>query len=78
MHKAAELLGIPVLTPKTLKTPEALAEFEAHQADAAVVVAYGMILPQAILDAPMLGCFNLHGSLLPRWTAVENSSTAWR
>ncbi|MGX9390247.1 methionyl-tRNA formyltransferase [Nitrobacteraceae bacterium UC4446_H13] len=63
----AKRLGIPVLTPKTLKTPEALAEFEAHQADAAVVVAYGMILPQAILDAPALGCFNLHGSLLPRW-----------
>jgi methionyl-tRNA formyltransferase len=63
----ARRLGIPVLTPKTLKTPEALAEFEAHQADAAVVVAYGMILPQAILDAPKLGCFNLHASLLPRW-----------
>jgi len=63
----ARRLGIPVLTPKTLKTPEALAEFSAHQADAAVVVAYGMILPQAILDAPKLGCFNLHASLLPRW-----------
>ncbi len=63
----ARRLGIPVLTPKTLKTPDALAEFAAHQADAAVVVAYGMILPQAILDAPKLGCFNLHASLLPRW-----------
>jgi methionyl-tRNA formyltransferase len=63
----AKQLGIPVFTPKTLKTPEALAEFEAHRADAAVVVAYGMILPQAILDAPAFGCFNLHGSLLPRW-----------
>jgi methionyl-tRNA formyltransferase len=60
-------LGIPVLTPTTLKTSEALAEFAAHHADAAVVVAYGMILPQAILDAPRDGCFNLHGSLLPRW-----------
>ncbi|VIO81148.1 methionyl-tRNA formyltransferase [Bradyrhizobium ivorense] len=60
-------LGIPVLTPKTLKTAEALEEFRAHDADAAVVVAYGMILPQAILDAPKLGCFNLHASLLPRW-----------
>src|SRR5882724_12225951 len=59
--------NIPVLTPATLKTPEALAEFRAHNADAAVVVAYGMILPQAILDAPALGCFNLHASLLPRW-----------
>src|SRR5579864_3840919 len=48
-----------ILTPKTLKTSEALEEFRAHDADAAVVVAYGMILPQAILDAPKLGCFNL-------------------
>jgi methionyl-tRNA formyltransferase len=56
-----------VLTPKTLRTPEALDEFSAHDADAAVVVAYGMILPQAILDTPRLGCFNLHASLLPRW-----------
>jgi methionyl-tRNA formyltransferase len=63
----ATRLGIPVLTPATLKTPEALEEFRAHGADAAVVVAYGMILPQAILDAPKLGCFNLHASLLPRW-----------
>jgi methionyl-tRNA formyltransferase len=60
-------LGIPVMTPSTLRTPEALDQFRAHNADAAVVVAYGMILPQAILDAPKLGCFNLHASLLPRW-----------
>src|ERR1700678_4233706 len=63
----ATRLGIPVLTPSTLKTPEALDQFRAHNADAAVVVAYGMILPQTILDAPKLGCFNLHASLLPRW-----------
>jgi methionyl-tRNA formyltransferase len=63
----ATRLGIPVLTPSTLKTPEALEQFRVHDADAAVVVAYGMILPQAILDAPKLGCFNLHASLLPRW-----------
>ena len=63
----ARRLGIPVLTPSTLKTPEAVEEFRAHEADAAVVVAYGMILPQAILDAPKLGCYNLHASLLPRW-----------
>jgi methionyl-tRNA formyltransferase len=63
----AARLRIPVLTPATLKTPEALEAFRAHGADAAVVVAYGMILPQAILDAPKLGCFNLHASLLPRW-----------
>jgi methionyl-tRNA formyltransferase len=63
----ARRLGIPVQTPASLKTPEALAEFRAHNADAAVVVAYGMILPKTILDAPPLGCFNLHASLLPRW-----------
>ncbi|MDE5464769.1 methionyl-tRNA formyltransferase [Bradyrhizobium sp. CSS354] len=67
VEEAARKLGIPVLTPKTLKTPEALEEFRAFDADAAVVVAYGMILPQAILDAPKLGCYNLHASLLPRW-----------
>ena len=67
VEQEARRLGIPVLTPTTLKTPEALEEFRAHNADAAVVVAYGMILPQAILDAPKLGCFNLHASLLPRW-----------
>lgn len=67
VEQEARKLGIPVLTPKTLRTAEAAAEFAAFQADAAVVVAYGMILPQAILDAPKFGCFNLHGSLLPRW-----------
>jgi methionyl-tRNA formyltransferase len=67
VEREARRLGIPVLTPATLKTPEAQAEFRAHNADAAVVVAYGMILPQAILDTPKLGCFNLHASLLPRW-----------
>jgi methionyl-tRNA formyltransferase len=67
VEQEARRLGIAVVTPASLKTPEALAEFSAHGADAAVVVAYGMILPQAILDAPPLGCFNLHASLLPRW-----------
>src|SRR6476620_12114610 len=67
VEREARRLGIPVLTPATLKTPEALEEFRAHAADTAVVVAYGMILPQAILDAPPLGCYNLHASLLPRW-----------
>jgi methionyl-tRNA formyltransferase len=67
VEREARRLGIPVVTPATLKTADALEEFRAHGADAAVVVAYGMILPQAILDAPKLGCFNLHGSLLPRW-----------
>src|SRR6266403_1039131 len=63
----ARRLGIPVLTPPALKTQPALDKFRARNADAAVVVAYGMILPQAILDAPKYGCFNLHASLLPRW-----------
>jgi methionyl-tRNA formyltransferase len=67
VEEAARKLGVPVLTPKTLKTQEALDEFSAFEADAAIVVAYGMILPQAILDAPRLGCYNLHASLLPRW-----------
>ncbi|MEH2489592.1 methionyl-tRNA formyltransferase [Bradyrhizobium sp. AZCC 2230] len=67
VEEAARKLGVPVLTPKTLKTEAALDEFSAFEADAAVVVAYGMILPQSILDAPKLGCYNLHASLLPRW-----------
>lgn len=67
VERAARALGLPVFTPRSLKTNEACAEFAAHGADAAVVVAYGMILPRAILDAVPLGCFNLHASLLPRW-----------
>src|SRR5712691_3579487 len=67
VEQEARRLGIPVATPATLKTAEAEAELRAHHAEAAVVVAYGMILPQVILDAPPLGCFNLHASLLPRW-----------
>jgi methionyl-tRNA formyltransferase len=67
VHALAENLGIPVLTPASLRTPEAAEAFAGHRADVAVVVAYGMLLPQAILDAPRHGCLNLHGSLLPRW-----------
>src|ERR1043166_3728010 len=67
VEQEARRLGIAVLAPTSLKTPEAPEKFRAHEADAAVVVAYGMILPQAILDAPKHGCFNLHASLLPRW-----------
>src|SRR6202795_4748176 len=67
VEQEARRLGIPVFTPATLKTPEALETFRSHNIDAAVVVAYGMILPQAILDTSKLGCFNLHASLLPRW-----------
>jgi len=67
VQSAAERFGIPVLTPASLRSPDAAAAFAAHDADVAVVVAYGMILPQAILDLPELGCLNLHASLLPRW-----------
>ena len=64
---AAEALGIAVFTPVSLKGAEEQAAFAALEADVAVVAAYGLILPQAILDAPRLGCLNVHGSLLPRW-----------
>jgi methionyl-tRNA formyltransferase len=67
VEREARRFGIPVLTPKTLRTDEAVAEFRAHGADAAVVVAYGLILPVPVLEAVSLGCFNLHASLLPRW-----------
>ncbi|MEA2993683.1 MAG: methionyl-tRNA formyltransferase [Alphaproteobacteria bacterium] len=67
VEREARRLGLPVLTPSTLKTPEAQAAFRAHNADAAVVVAYGLILPKAILESVPLGCFNVHASLLPRW-----------
>ena len=63
----AEELGLPVRHPVSLRTPEAQAEFAALGADVAVVVAYGLILPQVVLDAPRLGCLNIHASLLPRW-----------
>src|SRR5829696_1885863 len=63
----AERFGIPVLTPKSLRTEDAAETFRGHRADVAVVVAYGMLLPKAILEAPRLGCLNLHASLLPRW-----------
>ena len=63
----AEALGLPVRHPLSLRTPEAQAEFAALGADIAVVVAYGLILPQPVLDAPAHGCLNIHASLLPRW-----------
>ncbi|MGB7256971.1 MAG: methionyl-tRNA formyltransferase [Pseudolabrys sp.] len=65
--REAGKLGLPVLTSATLKGEEAQAAFRARNADAAVVVAYGLLLPKAVLDAPKLGCFNVHASLLPRW-----------
>jgi methionyl-tRNA formyltransferase len=64
---AAEALGIAVHMPVSLRDAEAQAVFAAHDADVAVVAAYGLILPQAVLDAPRLGCLNVHGSILPRW-----------
>lgn len=67
VHAFAEARGLPVLTPLSLKGASEQAAFWAHGADAAVVVAYGLLLPQAILDAPRLGCYNLHASALPRW-----------
>jgi methionyl-tRNA formyltransferase len=67
VHALALKNQIPVRTPVSLKDPEQQALFAALELDAAVVVAYGLILPQPILDAPRLGCINLHGSLLPRW-----------
>lgn len=67
VHQLAEILGIPVHTPKNFKDPEVIADFEALDCDVAAVVAYGQILPQAALDAPRHGCLNLHASLLPRW-----------
>ncbi|MBI3702541.1 MAG: methionyl-tRNA formyltransferase [Rhizobiales bacterium] len=67
VEREARRLGLPVRTPKTLKDAAAQAELRALDADAAVVVAYGLILPKPVLDAPKLGCFNVHASLLPRW-----------
>jgi methionyl-tRNA formyltransferase len=67
VEREARRFGLPVRTPKTLRTPEAAETFRAHAADAAVVVAYGLILPKPILDGVPLGCFNLHASALPRW-----------
>ena len=67
VHLRAEALGLPVLTPSTLRNDEAQTQFRAFGADAAIVAAYGLILPLPVLAAPRLGCLNLHGSLLPRW-----------
>ncbi|MCX8476192.1 MAG: methionyl-tRNA formyltransferase [Sphingomonas sp.] len=68
VHARAEALGIEVRTPLSFrKEPGAIEAFAALDADVAVVAAYGLILPQAVLDAPRVGCLNVHGSLLPRW-----------
>jgi len=67
VHARAEALGLPVRHPVSLKGVEVQADFAALDADVAVVVAYGLILPQSVLDAPKRGCLNIHASLLPRW-----------
>ena len=67
VQKAAEKLGIEVRSPKSLKSAEEQEAFAALEADVAVVAAYGLILPQAVLDAPRHGCLNVHASILPRW-----------
>ena len=67
VHEKAEQFGIPVFTPKSLKGAEEQEVFASLEADVAIVVAYGLLLPTAILDAPRLGCYNGHASLLPRW-----------
>ena len=67
VEREARRLALPVLTPATLRDAAAIGAFRAHGADVAVVAAYGLILPKALLEAPRLGCFNVHASLLPRW-----------
>jgi methionyl-tRNA formyltransferase len=67
VEREARRFGLPVLTPTSLRSEEAQQTFRSHGADAAVVVAYGLILPKPVLETPPLGCFNLHASALPRW-----------
>ncbi len=67
VHAAADRLGLPLVQPVKVRTPELAAELRALEADVAIVIAYGRILPKALLEAPRLGCLNLHASLLPRW-----------
>jgi methionyl-tRNA formyltransferase len=67
VHRMADRFGLPVFTPRSLRSEETAETFRSHGADVAVVVAYGLLLPKPILDAPALGCLNLHASLLPRW-----------
>ena len=67
IHEVADSLGVPVYTPRTLRNPEAQDVFRAHAADVSVVIAYGLLLPKEVLEAPKFGCVNLHASLLPRW-----------
>jgi methionyl-tRNA formyltransferase len=84
VHAFAEAMGLPVFTPESMKSAEAIEIFQSLDLDAACVVAYGQILKAAVLEAPRLGCFNLHGSLLPRWRgaapiqrAIMAGATLW-
>ena len=79
VHQAAELLGIPVLTPLNFKAEEDRETFRGFNADVAVIVAYGLLLPEAILNGTRLGCYNGHASLLRRWrgaAAIERAILA--
>jgi len=67
VHEKAESFGIPVFTPESLKDEAEQIEFASHNADVAIVIAYGLLLPKPILEAPQYGCYNGHASLLPRW-----------
>lgn len=71
VHEFALAHDIPVFTPKSLKAEDAQKEFASHNLDVAIVAAYGLILPKAVLDAPKFGCINIHGSLLPRWRGAS-------
>src|SRR3546814_2292947 len=76
VHGWAEAHGLPVRTPKSLKGAEDQAEFAALDLDVAVVAAYGLILQQAVLDAPRDGCLTVHGSILPRWHGAAPEQSA--
>ena len=67
VHEKAEVLGLDVVTPRSLKPEEAVEQFKQFKAEIAIVVAYGLLLPKAVLDAVPYGCLNIHASLLPRW-----------
>ncbi len=76
IEREARRFALPLFTPATLRTAEAIDAVRAHAADVAIVVAYGLILPKAILEAFPLGAFNLHASLLPRWRGAAPIKTA--
>ena len=71
VQKLAEAVRVPVFTPVHFKDPKTVRQFQGHRAEAAVVAAYGLILPPAVLSAPSLGCVNIHASLLPRWRGAS-------